>query len=70
MDGIREGLSSLRSAVPAQDPQQSTIDTLEKSISEVMAKLMERAGSPSGKRSRRHVSLYGFSHQLGVWSYR
>ena len=56
-DNIREGLGQLRACLPPQDPQQLTIDTLERSISEMMSRLLERAGSPSGKKSRRHVSV-------------
>ena len=55
-DGIRESLSQLRQSIPAQDSQQGAIDQLEKHISELMSKLMERSSSPSGKKSRRHVS--------------
>ena len=47
----------LRTSIAAQDPQQQTIDGLEKSIAELMSKLMERALSPSGKKGRRHVRM-------------
>ena len=57
-DGIRESLSQLRQSIPAQDSQQAAIDQLEKHISELMSKLMERSSSPSGKKSRRHVSVH------------
>ena len=60
-DGIRESLSQLRQSIPAQDTQQGAIDQLEKHISELMSKLMERSSSPTGKKSRRHVSC------LSVW---
>ena len=59
-DGIRESLSQLRQSIPAQDSQQAAIDQLEKYISELMSKLVERSSSPSGKKSRRHVSLIRF----------
>ena len=47
----------LRTSISAQDPQQQTIDGLEKSIAELMSKLMDRALSPSGKKGRRHVRM-------------
>lgn len=56
MDGIRKGLGQLRSSFSPQDSQQQVIDVLEHGISEMMTQLMDRSGSPSGKRSRRHVS--------------
>ena len=56
MDGIRKGLSQLRDSFPPQDAQQQVIDALEHNISEMMAQLMDRPSSPSGKRTgRRHV---------------
>ena len=58
MDGIRKNLSQLRSNFSPQDAQQQIVDQLESNISEIMAQLMDRAGSPSGRRNRRHVSVY------------
>ena len=57
IEGIREGLGVLRTSISAQDPQQQTIDGLEKNIAELMSKLMDRALSPSGKKGRRHVRM-------------
>ena len=62
MDGIRKGLSHLRSNFSPQDPQQQVVDQLETHISEMMSQLMDRerdrdrAGSPPTRRNRRHVS--------------
>ena len=38
------------------NPHQATIDTLEHSISDLMAKMAERTASPTGRKGRRHVS--------------
>lgn len=82
LDGIRKGLSQLRSNFSPQDPQQQVVDQLESHISEMMSQLMdrdrgergergererERAGSPSTRRNRRHVSSCSHSGwRMGV----
>lgn len=52
IDSVRECLGQLRASLAPQDHQQRLLDALEQMISDMIGRIMERAGSPSGKRRR------------------